>query len=159
MTVYEAELSAAGMTTVMVVSRPNRVLAAKLMEGASDCLIRHGADVAKIIAVMVPSVCDLPVVAKRVMGSGQVDAVLCLGVVVRGTDPEAEAEPSTMTRGIGGIALGSKKPLVSGVVVADTLEEAIERCGGKKGNRGYDAALALVELHNLPKILTAIEAS
>ena len=143
------ELNATGKKFALVVSRFNDFLTSKLKDGAIDCLVRHGAKNDDIAMVWVPGSFEIPQVAARLTDGDKYDAVICLGVLIRGQTPHFEYIASEVAKGIGRIAMEKSMPVVFGVVTADTLEQAIERSGTKYGNKGFQAALSAIELANL----------
>lgn len=145
--VHEGKLNAAGKKYGIVVSRFNHFLTEKLLEGALDCLVRHGAAEADVEIAYVPGAFEIPYAAAKM--SSQYDAVICLGAVIRGETPHFDYIAAETSKGIAKIALDSGKPVIFGVVTADTLEQAIERAGTKAGNKGWDAAQAAIEMVNL----------
>ncbi len=146
---YEGKLDATGKRFALVVSRFNNFLTDKLVEGAVDCLYRHGADKDKVSVAYVPGAFEIPYVASKLAAKKDYDAVICLGAVIRGETPHFDYISSEASKGIAKIALETGKPVIFGLVTADTLEQAIERSGTKAGNRGWDAAEAAVEMVNL----------
>ncbi len=151
--VYEGKLDARGLTFGLIVSRFNNFLTDKLLEGAFDCLKRHGAEEAKLSVAYVPGAFEIPYVASRMAKLGNYDAVVCLGALVRGDTPHFDYIANEASKGIARIALETGVPVIYGLVTADTLEQAIERSGTKAGNKGWDAAEAAIEMVNLYKAL------
>lgn len=147
--VYQGKLDARGFTFGLVVSRFNEFLTGKLLEGAVECLSRHGADEQKISVAYVPGAFEIPYVASRMAKSGNYDAVICLGALIRGDTPHFDYIANEASKGIARIALETGRPVIYGLVTADTLEQAIERSGTKAGNKGWDAAEAAIEMLNL----------
>jgi len=133
----------------VIVSRFNEFISGKLLEGARDTLIRHGAVEDEITSVWVPGSYELPSVAQRVARSKRYHAVICLGVVIRGQTPHFDYVANEAAKGIAKVSLDEEIPCVFGVITADTLEQAIERAGAKSGNKGRDAAMTAIELVNL----------
>ncbi|RKX28104.1 MAG: 6,7-dimethyl-8-ribityllumazine synthase [Candidatus Zixiibacteriota bacterium] len=146
---FEGKLQAEGFKFGLVVSRFNNFLTDKLLDGAVDCLIRHGASEDNIGVAYCPGAFEVPYVAARMAKSGKYDAVICLGAVIRGETPHFDYIASESTKGIAKLALDTNLPVIYGIVTADTLEQAIERSGTKAGNKGWHAAEAAVELVNL----------
>lgn len=144
-------LNASGIKFALVVSRFNEFFSSKLVEGALDCLKRHGASESDITVVRVPGSFEIPYAASRFAKSKKYDAVICLGVIVRGQTPHYEYISNEVARGIARISLENDLPVIFGIVTADTLEQAIERSGSKSGNRGFTAALTAIEMVNLFK--------
>jgi 6,7-dimethyl-8-ribityllumazine synthase len=147
--VYEGNLSGEGKRFGIVISRFNEFVSIRLLEGAMDCLRRHGASDADITIAWVPGAFDIPAVAKRMGDSGGFDAVLCLGAVIRGATPHFDYVASEVAKGVANVGLATGVPTVFGVVTADNIEQAVERAGAKAGNRGWDAARAAMELADL----------
>jgi 6,7-dimethyl-8-ribityllumazine synthase len=143
------ELNASAKKFAIVVSRFNDFLTVKLKDGAIDCLVRHGARESDISVVWVPGSFDIPPVASRLADSADYDAVVCLGAVIRGQTPHFDYIASEVTKGVARIAMDKNKPVIFGVVTADTLEQAIERTGTKQGNKGFQASMSAIELVNL----------
>jgi len=149
----EGNLQAKGFKFGLVVSRFNNFLTDKLLEGAVDCLVRHGASEDKISVAFCPGAFEIPYVASKMAKSGKYDAVICLGVVIRGDTPHFDYIASETTKGIAKLALDLDLPIIYGIVTADNLEQAIERSGTKAGNKGWNAAEAAIELVNLYKVM------
>jgi 6,7-dimethyl-8-ribityllumazine synthase len=149
----EGKISAEGYRFGLVVSRFNDFISSKLVEGAMDALKRHGANEEQIVMVKVPGAFEIPLVAKKLAESGKVDAVICLGAVIRGSTPHFDYVAAEVSKGIAVVALETKVPVAFGVLTTDNLEQAIERAGTKSGNKGWDAAVAAMEMVNLFKQL------
>jgi len=147
--VYEGRISGEGRRIGIVVSRFNEFVTARLLEGAMDCLRRHGAGDDDISIVWVPGAFDVPPIAKRMGDSGAYDAVVCLGTVIRGGTPHFDYVAAEVAKGVALAGMQTGVPTVFGVVTADTLEQAIDRAGAKAGNRGWQAAEAALELADL----------
>jgi 6,7-dimethyl-8-ribityllumazine synthase len=147
--IIEGKIVATGMRFGIVASRFNDFISAKLIEGALDALTRAGADQKDITIVKVPGAFEIPLAAKRMARSGKVDAVICLGAVIRGATPHFEYISAEVSKGIATVALETEVPVVFGVITTDTIEQAIERAGTKSGNKGFDAALSAVEMVDL----------
>lgn len=145
------QLKADGLKLAIAVSRFNEFITSKLLSGAVDALVRHGADEGKITCVHVPGAFELPFVAKKLAESRSFDAVICLGCVIRGHTPHFEYVAGEAARGVARAAYDTGVPVSFGVITADTLEQAVERAGSKAGNKGVDAALGAIELANLLK--------
>jgi 6,7-dimethyl-8-ribityllumazine synthase len=116
-----------------------------------DALIRHGADDQAVVLAKVPGAFEIPLMAKRFAESGRYDAVICLGAVIRGSTPHFDYVAAEVSKGIASVALETKVPVTFGVLTTDNLEQAIERAGSKSGNKGWDAAMAAIEMVNLFK--------
>ena len=146
---FEGHLSAQGFSFAIVLSRFNEFITTKLLEGALDALMRHGADPDKIDVVKVPGAFEIPVTAERLALSHRYDAVICLGAVIRGATPHFDYIAGEAARGVAATALKTGVPTIFGVITADTIEQAIERAGTKLGNKGFEAALAAIEMAHL----------
>jgi 6,7-dimethyl-8-ribityllumazine synthase len=153
MKVYEGKLNAAGLKFGIVISRFNEFITKKLLEGALDALKRNGASEGEIAVAWVPGAWEIPAAASRMAGSGRYDAVICLGAVIKGATAHWQYISAQVTRGIAAVASGASVPVSYGVITPDTLEQAIERAGTKGGNKGFDAAMAAIEMANLYKEL------
>ncbi|MEE9419657.1 MAG: 6,7-dimethyl-8-ribityllumazine synthase [Desulfatiglandaceae bacterium] len=149
--IVEGQLSAEGFRFAIIVSRFNDFICSRLADGAMDALLRHGADEEKLLLVKVPGAFEIPFVAKRLSQTGQYDAVICLGAVIRGATPHFEYVAAEVSKGIANVALESNVPITFGVLTTENLEQAIERAGSKSGNKGYEAAVAAIEMVNLLK--------
>ncbi len=149
----EGTLSAKGLKTVLVVSRFNDFISARLLEGAMDTLIRSGASENDVDVVKVPGSFEMPVVARTLAKGGRYDAIICLGCVIRGSTPHFDYVAAEAAKGIARVSLDYECPVSFGVITADNLEQAIERAGTKSGNKGRDAALTAIEMANLLKTL------
>ena len=147
----EGKISAEGFQFALIVSRFNDFISAKLMEGALDALKRHGAKDEQLTLVRVPGAFEIPLTARKLADSGKYDAVICLGAVIRGSTPHFDYVAAEVSKGIAVVALESKIPVTFGVLTTDNLEQAIERAGSKAGNKGWDAAMAAMEMANLFK--------
>ena len=143
----------AGLRVAVVVASFNDFITSRLLEGARAALARSGVREDDITIARVPGAFELPLVAKRLAESGQQDAVICLGAVIRGETDHYEHVAGEAAKGIANAALSSGVPVIFGVLTTDTLEQAINRAGGKSGNNGYNAGLAAVEMANLTRAL------
>lgn len=144
MKINEGKLNAAGMTFAIVVSRFNRLFSQQLLDGAIDRLHRHGAEEDDISVTWVPGSFEIPLVAQK--KAKKVDAVICLGAVVRGETPHFDFVASEAAKGVAQVSLKTEKPVIFGLITTDTIEQAIERSGTKAGNKGADAAEAAIEM-------------
>ena len=133
----------------IVVSRFNEFISSKLLDGAVDALVRHGASEDKIDVMWVPGAFEIPAAAKLLAEKDEYVAIICLGAVIRGATPHFDYIAGEATKGIAQVSLSSKAPVVFGVITTDTIEQAIERAGTKAGNKGADAALAAIEMADL----------
>ncbi|MDR0363159.1 MAG: 6,7-dimethyl-8-ribityllumazine synthase [Planctomycetota bacterium] len=149
----EGELSAKGLRAALVVGRFNSFITERLVEGAKDCLVRHGANDEDITVIRVPGAFEIPVAAKYAAARKDFDAVIALGAVIRGSTPHFDYVAAEMSKGLAYVALDSCKAISFGVLTTDTIEQAVERAGTKAGNKGFDAALTAIEMHNLIKSL------
>jgi len=150
---YEGHLDAKDLRFALIVSRFNDFITSRLQEGAVDALLRHGGDLKKIDIIKVPGSFEIPYAARRLAQSGTYDAIICLGAVIRGATPHFEYIASEVAKGIAQTSLETGVPTIFGVITTDTIEQAIERAGTKSGNKGWDAALAAMEMANLYKAL------
>jgi 6,7-dimethyl-8-ribityllumazine synthase len=150
-TIHEGKLSAAPYSFAIVASRFNDFITKRLLDSAVDCLRRHGAAENAIDIVYCPGAFEIPQLAAQLAKSGKFDSVICLGCIIRGETPHFEYIAYAVTSGIARAAMETGRPIVFGVLTTDTLEQAIERAGAKGGNKGWDAALAAIELADLQK--------
>jgi 6,7-dimethyl-8-ribityllumazine synthase len=155
MRTIEGKLDAKGLRFGIVISRFNEFISGKLLSGCLDGLIRHGADEKHIDVVWAPGAFELPLLAKKLATAkeNRYDAVICLGTVIRGATPHFDFVASEVSKGIANVGLETVKPVIYGVLTTDSIEQAIERAGTKSGNKGFDAALAAIEMANLMKVL------
>ncbi|MDF1541742.1 MAG: 6,7-dimethyl-8-ribityllumazine synthase [Anaerosomatales bacterium] len=153
MSTFEGNLIGTGLKIGIVVSRFNELLSGRLLAGAQDGLTRHGVAVDDVDVAWVPGGFEIPLVAKQMAASGRYDAILALGVVIRGGTPHFEYVASEVAKGIAHASFDSGVPVMFGVITADTIEQAVERAGTKAGNKGWDAALGAIEMANLAKAL------
>lgn len=133
----------------IVVSRFNDFISKELLNGCLDTLSRHGAKENQIEVVWVPGCFEIPTVAAKLAKSKNLDALICLGAVIRGATPHFEYIASEAAKGIASVSLNSGVPVAFGIITADTIEQAIERAGTKDGNKGIDAALSAIEMANV----------
>ncbi len=155
MRTVEGNFDAKSGRWAIVVSRWNSFITERLVEGAHDALVRHGADTDAITLVRVPGSYELPLVVSRAAQSGQYDAVIALGCVIRGATPHFDYVAGEVAKGVGQVALNTGVPVAFGVLTTDTIEQAIERAGTKAGNKGWEAAMAAIEMVNLCRALGA----
>jgi 6,7-dimethyl-8-ribityllumazine synthase len=153
--IIEGTLSATTFKFGIVVSRFNEFITKRLLDSALDCITRHGGQEKFVDVVYCPGAFEIPQVAQRVAQSGKYDAVICLGCVIQGDTPHFEYVANTVSVGINRVALEERLPIVFGVLTTDSLEQAIERAGTKAGNKGWDAALAAIELADLQKKISS----
>ncbi|MDO9107873.1 MAG: 6,7-dimethyl-8-ribityllumazine synthase [Coriobacteriia bacterium] len=153
MSTYEGHLIGTGLKIGIVISRFNELLSSRLHGGAIDGLVRHGVAAEDIDVAWVPGAFEIPLVAKKFADSGRYDAVVALGVIIRGGTPHFEFVSSEASKGIAKASMDSGVPVMFGIITADSIEQAVERAGTKAGNKGWDAALAAIEMANLVKAL------
>ena len=146
---YEGNLICKDKTFAIIVSRFNEFINTKLLEGAIDCLKRHGVDEKNIHVVWVPGAFEIPLISLKTAQNKKFDAVICLGTVIRGATPHFEYVAAEVSKGVANVSLQTGKPVIFGVLTTDTLEQAIERAGTKSGNKGWEASLSAIEMVNL----------
>ena len=151
--IIEGGLDAQGLKIGILVSRFNSFIGDRLVEGAIDALLRHGADKDNLVVVRVPGAFEIPPVAKQMAASGRYHALVCLGAVIRGSTPHFDYVSAEVSKGIATVSMEAGIPVTFGVLTTDTLEQAIERAGSKAGNKGFDAAVAAIEMANLYKAI------
>ncbi len=147
--VIEGNFAATGKKFGIVVARFNEFISSKLLGGAIDGLTRHGASEADIDVVWVPGSFEIPLIAKKLAESKKYNAVITLGAVIRGATPHFDHVANEASKGVGQAALQSGVPIIFGVLTTDSIEQAVERAGTKAGNKGFDAAMAAIEMANL----------
>ena len=156
MTSYSGQLRGDGLRVALACGRFNDLITSRLVAGARDGLARHGVDDSSITEVWAPGAFELPLVAHRLAASGEYDAVICLGAVIRGATGHYEQVAGQCAAGIQRAGLDTGVPVIFGVLTTDTIEQALERAGTKAGNKGFDAAMAAIEmadlLRQLPKL-------
>ena len=149
----EGNLSAAGRSFGIVASRFNDFIVRQLLDGALDAIARHGGDLGAVDVVWVPGSYEIPLAAKQVALTGRHDAVICLGAVIRGATAHFDYVASGAASGISSVALETNTPVIFGVITTETIEQAIERSGAKLGNKGFEAAVAAIEMADvMPRI-------
>ena len=149
MKIHEGKLISEGKKYFLVVSRFNEFISTKLLEGAKDALLRHGAQEEHMEMAWVPGAFEIPHLAKRAAASGRFDAIICLGTIIRGDTPHFNFVASEAAKGVAQAALETGVPIIYGIITTDTLEQAIERAGTKSGNKGFAAGMAAIEMVNL----------
>jgi 6,7-dimethyl-8-ribityllumazine synthase len=147
----EGKLDAKGLRFGIIVSRFNSFISERLLEGALDALLRHGAEDRNITVARVPGAFEIPLIAKQMAAGSKYDAIICLGAVIRGATPHFDYVAGEVTKGIAHVSLDSGIPIAFGVLTTDSIEQAIERAGTKSGNKGFDAAMTAIESVNLCK--------
>ena len=150
----EGPLDAKGLKVALIASRYNEFVTSKLVEGALDGLVRHGADPKNLTLVKVPGSFELPQVASKLAAQGGYDAIVALGCLIRGETPHFDLIAAEAAKGLAQVGVSSGVPVIFGVLTCDTMEQAIDRAGGKAGNKGWDAALAAIEMVSLFRRLT-----
>ncbi len=145
----QGDLTAKGLKFAIVASRFNDFITAKLLDGAIDGLMRHGASESDIEIVKVPGSFEIPLVARMLAQSKKYNAIICLGAVIRGATPHFEYVSAEVSKGVASVSMETGLPVIFGVLTTDTIEQAIERAGTKSGNKGWDAALSAIEMANL----------
>ncbi len=145
----EGNLKADGKKFGIIVARFNSFICEKLLEGALDSLLRSGADDADIDVVRVPGAFEIPLIAKKMATSQKYDAIICLGVVIRGATPHFDVVVNEVSKGSAQVGLDTGVPVIFGVLTTETIEQAIERSGTKAGNKGSDVAVAAIEMADL----------
>jgi 6,7-dimethyl-8-ribityllumazine synthase len=143
----------AGAKFAIVGARFNAFIVERLIEGAVDALVRHGADAANISVVRVPGAWEIPLICKRLAKSGKLDAVIAVGAVIRGATPHFDHVANEVSKGVAQASLDSGVPIAFGVLTTDSIEQAVERAGTKSGNKGFDAAVTVIEMVALGKAL------
>jgi 6,7-dimethyl-8-ribityllumazine synthase len=147
--VFQGVLDGRKKRFALVVSRFNEAVSTRLLDGALDCLRRHNTDDAGIDIVWVPGSFEIPAGARRIIKAAAYDAVICLGALVRGATPHFDYIASEVAKGTARLSEDTGVPVIFGVITADSMEQAIERSGGKGGNKGWDAALSALEMADL----------
>jgi 6,7-dimethyl-8-ribityllumazine synthase len=147
----EGELQAKGLKFGVIVSRFNDFITGKLLEGAQDALVRHGAREDDIDVVKVPGSFEIPLVAKKMAMKGRYNAIICLGTIIRGATPHFEYVAAEASKGIASASMETGVPMAFGIITSDTIEQAVERAGTKSGNKGWDAAITAIEMAQLLK--------
>lgn len=146
---YHGQLSASGLRFAIVASRFNELVVEPMVSGAIDAIRRTGGDEAAIGVYRCPGAFEMPQLASRVVVKGGIDALICIGAVIRGATPHFDYVAGSVTRGIAHLAERSDIPVTYGVITTDTIEQALERAGTKAGNKGFDAAMAAIEMATL----------
>jgi 6,7-dimethyl-8-ribityllumazine synthase len=152
-TTYEGNFVASGQKVAIVVSRWNAFITERLLEGALDTLIRHGASDADIAVIKVPGTFEIPLLAQQLAASKHYDTIICLGCLIRGSTPHFDYIAAECTKGIASAMMQHSVPITFGILTTDSIEQAIERAGTKAGNKGAEAAMAAIEMGNLLKSL------
>lgn len=153
MQIIQGELQAEGLKFAIIVSRFNDFITGKLLDGAVDALLRHGAKDEDIVVIKVPGAFEIPLAAKKVAEKGACNAIICLGTVIRGATPHFDYVAAEVSKGVASASLDSGVPIAFGVLTTDTIEQAVERAGTKSGNKGFDAAVTAIEMAQVFKKL------
>lgn len=153
MKIFEGELQAKGLKFGIVMSRFNEFITSKLLDGAVDALVRHGAREDDIDLAKVPGSFEIPLIAKKMALKGTYNAIICLGTVIRGATPHFEYIAAEVSKGIASASIETGVPIAFGIITSDTIEQAVERAGTKSGNKGWDAAVTAIEMAQLQKKL------
>ena len=153
MKTFEGKLIAEGLRFGIIVGRFNEFIGGKLLSGALDAISRHGGNDKDIDIAWVPGAFEIPLVAKKLAKSGNYDAIICLGAVIRGATPHFDLVAGEVTKGIALVGLETGIPVIFGILTTDSIEQAIERAGTKAGNKGFDAAVTAIEMANLLKLI------
>jgi 6,7-dimethyl-8-ribityllumazine synthase len=153
MKIFEGNLVGTGLRVGIVAGRFNEFIVSKLVGGALDALKRHGVNDADVDVAWVPGAFEIPLIAKKMAESGRYDAVITLGAVIRGSTPHFDYVCNECAKGVASISLATGVPTIFGVLTTDTIEQAIERAGTKAGNKGWEAAVAAIEMANLSRQL------
>ncbi len=155
MNTFEGKLVSDGIKIGIVAARFNEFIVSKLVAGARDALLRHDVKEEDIDLAWVPGAFEIPLIAKKMAESGKYDAVICLGAVIRGATSHYDCVCNEVSKGIASVSLSSGVPVLFGVVTTENIEQAIERAGTKAGNKGYDSAMAAIEMVNLVRQVEA----
>lgn len=150
---YQGELNGQGLRIGIIAARFNEFITSKLLEGAKAALQGHGVRDEDVTVVSVPGAFELPLIAKKMAESGRHDAVICLGAVIRGETGHYEHVAGEAAKGIASASFTTGVPVIFGVLTTETLEQAINRAGGKQGNNGYSAGITAIEMANLVRAL------
>ena len=151
--IIEADLVARGLRVALLASRFNHFIVDRLVEGATDCVKRHGGE--DITLVRAPGAWELPLICQTLALSGRFDAIIALGAVIRGITPHFDYVAGEVTKGLAQVSMATGVPVTFGVLTVDTIEQAVERAGTKAGNKGWEAAMSAIEMANLQRVLKA----
>lgn len=146
--IYEGKISGKGRKIAIIWSRFNEFVGSKLLEGARDGLLRHDVSPESIDTYVVPGAFEIPFILNKIKGR-KYDAIICLGVVIRGATPHFDYVASQVSRGVAAVSMNAEIPIIFGVLTTDSIEQAIERAGAKSGNKGYEAAVNALEMLDL----------
>ena len=151
---YEGKLDATGLRFGIIVGRFNSFISDRLLEGALDALVRHGAEKEQIAVARVPGAFEIPLAAQKMAATGRYDALICLGAVIRGATPHFDYVAAEVSKGVAQVSLKAGVPIAFGVLTTDSIEQAIERAGTKAGNKGFEAAMTAIETAQLFRSLS-----
>ena len=153
MKAIEGKLIGTGKKFAIIFSRFNEFVGEGLLKAANDCLIKHGVNENSIDIIKVPGAFEIPVTADRLASKKKYDAIICLGVIIRGATPHFDYVASAASNGISQVSQKYSLPVIFGVLTTDTIEQAIERAGTKSGNKGWDSAITALEMADLFKLI------
>ena len=153
MKTFEGKLDGTKLRFGIIVGRFNEFISSKLLGGAMDALKRHGVDESGIDVAWSPGAFEMPLIAMKMAKSENYDAIICLGAVIRGATPHFDYVSNEVSKGIANVMLKTEVPVTFGVLTTENIEQAIERAGTKSGNKGFDAAMAAIEMANLMKVI------
>jgi len=153
MKTYEGNLVGSGLKIAIIVGRFNEFITSKLLSGAADALKRHGVEDENVELTWVPGAFEIPLVAKKMASSNKYDAVITLGTVIRGSTTHYDYVCNEAAKGVSQASMSTGVPVIFGVLTTESIEQAIERAGTKAGNKGYEAAVAAIEMANLMRTL------
>jgi 6,7-dimethyl-8-ribityllumazine synthase len=146
---FEGKLNGEDKNYMIIASRFNASIVDKLVEGALDCLYRHAVTEARVDLCKVPGAFEIPLVAKKIAEQAKYDVIICLGAVIRGETPHFDYVASEVSKGIAAVSLDKSVPIIFGVLTTDSYDQAVDRAGGKAGNKGWDAAMTALEMASL----------
>lgn len=153
MKIIEGQLLAGGRKVAIVVARFNSFVTERLVEGAVDCLVRHGVDDRDLTLVRVPGSWEIPLAVQKLAKQGGHDGIVALGAVIRGDTPHFDYVAAEVSKGIAAVGLSADLPVSFGVLTTDSVDQAVDRAGAKVGNKGWDAAQTLIEMMSLGEAL------
>lgn len=149
MNIIEGKLSGKNKKVAIVLSRFNSFFTERLLEGAQDCLLRHEVNDSDITVVRVPGAFEIPVICQKLAKTDKYDGIIALGAVIRGETPHFDYVAGEVSKGIANVSLATDTPIAFGVLTTDTIEQAESRAGTKSGNKGFDAAMTILEMMNV----------
>lgn len=148
---FKGHISAKGLKLGIIVSRFNEVITGKLLSGAMDCIVRHDGSEENVDIYWVPGSFEIPAFTKLLAKKNKYDGIICLGAVIRGETPHFDYIAAEVTKGVAQVAMDSDAPIAYGVLTTDSVEQAVDRAGAKVGNKGWDAAMSVIEMSDLYK--------